>query len=168
MLSEYIACKPRIAQIYLNEGGNLTLKCRISGSTPPDIEWIFNNRSIMFNNPRISIRYSLEVNRSPYLELYTSELTLIGVESIDQGVYNCVAKNHDSKVYVSFKVQTPVRLTAIWSYGVLFLMAFVFILIVIGLVRCCCCRRNQKCSNQTHSPIDSIQLNVFITQSTVE
>lgn len=161
---EHFACKPRIIHPRTNRivdvvNDNVTLTCRISGSPKPEIEWIFNKRTINFNDQRILIRNSQEVNRREAIDLYTSELTIIGVRSIDRGDYICVANNLGGKAEVLFHVEMPPRAGGSMqpgvqqssTYGLLLVVCLVvivllLILIVVGLVLCCYCRRIKKYS----------------------
>lgn len=162
--SEHFACKPRIVYPRTNKmvdavNDNVTLTCRISGSPKPDIEWIFNKRTINFNDQRILIRNSQEVNRREAIDLYTSELTIIGVRSVDRGDYICGANNLGGKAEVLFHVELPPRagnsmqpgVQQSSTYGLLLVVCLVvivllLILIVVGLVLCCYCRRIKKYS----------------------
>lgn len=162
--SEYFACKPRIVHPRTNKivdvvNDNVTLTCRISGSPKPDIEWIFNKRTINFNDQRILIRNSQEVNRREAIDLYTSELTIVGVRGIDRGDYICSANNLGGKAEVLFHVELPPRagnsmqpgVQQSSTYGLLLVVCLVVIilllvLIVVALVLCCYCRRIKKYS----------------------
>lgn len=163
--SDNFACKPRIVHPRTNVnkrvdavGDNVTLTCRISGSPQPNIEWIFNKRPIGYGDHRILIRNSQEVNRREAIDLYTSELTIVGVRGVDRGDYICVANNLGGKAEVLFHVDMPAKPIAPASgmvqssaSGLLLIVCLVvivllLILIVVGLVLCCYCRRIKKYS----------------------
>lgn len=157
---DHFACKPRVIQprpgTIIESSDNVNLTCRIRGSPKPDVQWTFQKRPINYNDPRIYITNSQEINRRDSVDIYTSELKIVGVKSSDKGVYVCSATNMGGKddVEMQLIVPTPVvnkGAIANTSSNMLLVICMIAIillsiLIIIALVLCCYCRRVKKFS----------------------
>lgn len=158
---EDFACKPRVYQprpgtIVESMADNVNMTCRVRGSPKPDVQWTFQSRPINTKDPRISIVNSQEINRRDSVDIYTSELKIVGVRSSDIGTYVCKAVNTggDDAVEMQLVVPTPavnrgaVANTPSNMLLIICMIAIILlsILIIIGLVLCCYCRRVKKFS----------------------
>lgn len=159
--TDNFACKPRIIQPRPGTSvdastENVTLTCRIRGSPKPDIIWMFNKRPLNYNDQRILIKNSQEINRRDAVDIYISDLIIVGVKSSDKGSYVCSATNKGGKdeaeimlvipappVAKGAVVTTPSNMLLIICLIAIILLS---ILIIIGLVLCCYCRRVKKYS----------------------
>lgn len=159
--TENFACQPRIvfplpgASIDVI-GDNATLTCRIKGSPKPDILWIYNKRPVNYNDPRIHIKNSQEINRRDSLDIFTSELIIIGVKNSDRGSYTCSATNKGGKDEAEILLTIPAQIadagavttsTTNWLLIIcLIAIILLVLLIVVVLVLWCYCRRIKKYS----------------------
>lgn len=169
--SENFACRPRIllprdgATIDAT-GENITIPCRMKGSPKPDVMWSYNSRPLNENDQRISIKNSQEMNRRDSIDVYTSELMIIGVKSGDRGTYTCTATNTGGSAKADVHLAYAPVLEAIGGLGIigstagipttnsanlLFVICLIAIillalLIIVVLILCCYCRRVKKYS----------------------
>lgn len=158
--ADNFACRPRIIQPKAGSATidapneNVTLTCRIKGSPKPDILWLYNKRPLNYNDQRIHIKDSQEINRRDSLDIYTSELIIVGVRSSDKGSYICSAKNNGGKDEAEINLTIPAAtvdggaVVSSSSNLVLLICLIVIILlallIILVLVLFCYCRRVRK------------------------
>lgn len=153
------ACRPRIiprGPSYLRASReNETIKCHVSGSPRPQVEWIFNRRVL-----RESDRHKFHVfepivsQRSDTLRHVNSELTIVGLRVSDAGKYTCRATNRGGDDEYDFTLDIPADYTKSGAFvpgsnntffmilciivGVLFIILFTIVIL------CCYCRRTNK------------------------
>lgn len=157
--ADNFACRPRIvvpkSGTIIDAGtDNVTLTCRIKGSPKPDIMWIYNKRPVNYNDPRIHIKNSQEINRRDSLDIFTSELIIIGVKNSDKGSYICSASNKGGKDEAEIMLAIPSQQTnkstvETTSSNMLLLICIIVIillvlLILVVVVLWCWCRRVKK------------------------
>lgn len=158
--ADNFACRPRIIQPKAGSATidatneNVTLTCRIKGSPKPDILWLYNKRPLNYNDQRIHIKDSQEINRRDSLDIYTSELIIVGVRSSDKGSYICSAKNNGGKDEAEINLTIPAvnvdggAVVSSSSNLVLLICLITIILlallIILVLVLFCYCRRVRK------------------------
>lgn len=150
------ACAPRIiprGPAHLRASReNETIKCHVSGSPRPNIEWIFNRRTLR-ESDRLKIHTfePIASQRIDMLHLVNSELTIIGLRSSDAGKYVCRAVNRGGDDEYEFTLEIP----ADYTKGGAFVPAttntfFMILCIIVGLlfivlftivILCCYCRR---------------------------
>jgi hypothetical protein len=86
------ACRPRIVPRGSSHvkatRENETIKCHVSGSPRPTVEWIFNKRSLRESeHHKIHTFEPIGSQRTDILHLVNSELTIVGLRSSDVGKY---------------------------------------------------------------------------------
>lgn len=86
------ACRPRIVPRGSSHvkatRENETIKCHVSGSPRPTIEWIFNKRSLRESeHHKIHTFEPIGSQRTDILHLVNSELTIVGLRSSDAGKF---------------------------------------------------------------------------------
>ncbi|KAH8295552.1 hypothetical protein KR018_006302, partial [Drosophila ironensis] len=102
--SDNFACRPRIlgsvrSFVEANHD-NITLPCRIVGSPPPNITWVYNKRPLQLQDTRVRVLTSVEEPA----QATTSELHIIGVRPSDKGAYTCVAENRGGRAEAEFQL----------------------------------------------------------------
>jgi len=156
---EEFACRPRIvprgpSQLRASKE-NETIKCHVSGSPRPNIEWIFNRRVLRENDHhKIHTYEPIGSQRSDILRLVNSELTIVGLRTSDAGKYTCRATNRGGDDEYEFMLEIPADYTKGGAFvpassntffmilciivGVLFIILFTIVIL------CCYCRRTTK------------------------
>jgi hypothetical protein len=154
--SDDFACRPKILSprsgtAFIATSENATLSCRVRASPTPDVDWIYNKRSLNSYDQRISIKNSIELNKRDLMEIFTSDLIITGLKQSDKGSYTCIAKNRGGidEADISFDISQDVfhggaimnnssnilLITACIAVG-LFLILF-----LIFCILCCYCKK---------------------------
>lgn len=153
------ACRPRIvprgpSQLRASKESE-TIKCHVSGSPRPSIEWIFNRRTIRpSEHYKINEFEPVGSQRNDILHLVNSELTIVGLRPADAGKYVCRALNRGGDDEYEFSLDINAELFKGGSFtpqttntffiilciivGVLFIILFTIVIL------CCYCRRTTK------------------------
>lgn len=151
------ACRPRIVPRGLSHlkasRENETIKCHVSGSPRPNIEWIFNRRPLR-ENDRIKIHTFEPIGsqRKDILHLVNSELTIVGLRTSDAGKYVCRAINRGGDDEYEFTLEVPAdRLgpfvpnsTNTFFMILCIIVGILFIILFTIVILCCYCRRTTK------------------------
>lgn len=153
------ACRPRIVPrgpSHLRASrGNETIKCHVSGSPRPNVEWIFNRRPL-----RESERHKFHTfepigsQRSDTLHLVNSELTIVGVRTSDAGKYTCRALNRGGIDEYDFTLEIPADFISSGGFVptssntffmiLCIIVGILFIILFTIVILCCYCRRTTK------------------------
>lgn len=166
---EDFACRPNIIQPWKQRSQqpqileaaseNVTLTCRIQASPKPNIQWFFKGRPINLRDRRLSIINVLEKNRLDNIEIFSSDLNIIGVRPSDNGAYACVAENAGGRD----QAEMSLMVDAVGSGGgvigesssslqlIICIVAvlLVVLLIAVILVLCIFCRRAKHYTKDT-------------------
>lgn len=128
---------------------NTTILCRIEATPNTAITWTYNKHALNQFPKRLFVRNLIQsANNQNANDIITSELTIVGARTNDEGVYTCRAENVGGKAEIDIKL-----LIGRDDDGSLFItsrMLFVFCLMAVGLlmvsliimiVTCCYCRK---------------------------
>ncbi|KAK7074878.1 hypothetical protein SK128_025047 [Halocaridina rubra] len=106
--SDDFICSPKMSyvavRVLATEGENVTLSCRVESEAAVSISWLVGNKRIYNTNE--SLRFYISELTIANNTIYTSTLTVTGVQPQDQDSYRCLAENRAgySEVHVSLRV----------------------------------------------------------------
>lgn len=174
--SDAFACKPLITwpnkfgSTVIADSEDVTLSCRVTGSPPPEVSWVYNTR-IISNDTRTKYgdyRYVIRSSNGETNRWYN--LTINKVRPQDKGEFRCVAKSKggvdEKNVTLVIEASSGVIGTA--SYGdswplILGLIIGLIAFLIIAVVLCCCfCRRKEAVPGKK-SPVNGLSPNGEIT-----
>ncbi|KAG5669721.1 hypothetical protein PVAND_000016 [Polypedilum vanderplanki] len=176
------ACKPRIllrgsSRPHLKASKeNETITCIVNANPRPNVEWIFNRRSL-----RESDRYKIHTYepiasmRTDILHVVNSELTIVGLRSSDAGKYVCRAFNAGGDDQFEYTLEIPAEYTKAGAFvpassntffmilciivGVLFIILFTIVIL------CCYCRRENTSKYHHNNKNPSSDNTLLMTQT---
>jgi hypothetical protein len=150
------ACRPRIVPrgpSHLKATKeNEIIKCHVSGSPRPTIEWIFNRRTLRESDRhKINTYEPIASQRTDILHIVNSELTIVGLRSSDAGKYVCRAMNRGGDDEFEFVLEVPttkdifVPASSNTFFMILcIIVGVLFIILFTIVILCCYCRRATK------------------------
>lgn len=153
------ACRPRIVprgpSLLRASKENETIKCHVSGSPRPNIEWIFNRR-ILRESDRYKIHTFEPIGSQRYdiLHLVNSELTIVSLRPNDAGKYICRATNRGGDDEYEFNLEINPELfkggafipqsSNTFFMILCIIVGILFIILFTIVILCCYCRRTTK------------------------
>lgn len=170
---EDFACEPRVVvfptEIVLAAGENATLTCRVTADPEPVVRWIWKGKTVA-NSTLLGTPYSAGDSYGSessliggQLKVFITEegtydkisnLTLVGAEDADSGVFACVAANHANRASANVSVTvhqdeiegeglTAAEVSGI-AVGAIFAMVTLCVTGCLVLVKCDICSRGKR------------------------
>lgn len=93
------AKKPKA--IYVNEGSDVTVDCRLVAVPEPEIKWYFKKK-------KVTSKENVTITNESDMHMYTTTIKIKQVKKTQEGVYEIIAKNREGHAKVKFvlKVKT--------------------------------------------------------------
>lgn len=91
--------KPK--SIYVDEGTDVTVDCRLVAVPEPEVKWVFKKK-------KITTKENVTITNESDIHMYTTTIKITKVKKTQEGIYEIVAKNREGHAKVKFvlKVRT--------------------------------------------------------------